>query len=193
MEGRAVTDIFAKVRRLSTQLQYARKTLRREKKRLKTQRRRVSRALRAQSIIQLVAQDIQQKAHKQIATIVSRCLTAVFDDPYQFKIRFERKRGKTAAKLKFVRGDLELDPIDGCGGGVIDVASFALRLACLILQQPKRRRVMILDEPFKFLSERREYRQKVRLLLEALAEEMEVQFVIVTHDQTLECGLVHEI
>lgn len=150
-------------------------------------------AVSCQAILQNIAQNVQQQAHKQIASVVTRCLRAVFDHPYKFRIAFERKRGKTEARLTFVRGQLELEPLDGCGGGVVDVAAFALRLACLMLRRPKGRRLLVLDEPFRFLSERRDYRNRVRDLLLALAEEMQVQFVLVTHDSALEVGKVVEL
>lgn len=188
---------FRKIRRLadrlSLQLKQASQTLRSERKAIREQRHLVSRALKSQVIVQTVAQQVQKQAHERIAAVVSRCLKAVFDDPYRFKIVFDRKRGKTEARLVFVRKDLELDPIDGCGGGVIDVAAFALRLACLMLRKPQRRRLLVLDEPFKFVSDKKEYRSRVRDLLETLADEMKVQFAIVTHDPTLEIGKVVEI
>jgi DNA repair exonuclease SbcCD ATPase subunit len=48
---------------------------------------------------------------------------------------------------------------------------------------------MILDEPFRYLSE--EYRPKVAVLLEKLAEEFDFQFIIVTHIPELAIGSVH--
>lgn len=145
----------------------------------------------AQEILQLLAQAIQQQAHTRIAQVVSRCLAAVFDDPYEFKIVFERKRGKTEASLRFVRGDLEVDPLTSAGGGMVDVASFALRLACLILSQPKQSRVIILDEPFKFVSA--EFRSDVREMLEQLSADMGVQIIMITHIEELETGKVIEL
>jgi len=137
-------------------------------------------------LAQQVAQAIQQQAHDRIAEVVSRCLTAVFDEPYTFILQFERKRNRTEANMLFEREGMRVDPMTASGGGVIDVASFALRLSCLVLSKPFLRRVMIMDEPFKFVSE--EYRERVRLLLETLSEEMGIQFIMVTHIQELKAG-----
>ena len=145
----------------------------------------------AHAIIQLVAQAVQQEAHSQIAGVVSRCMEAVFDSPYEFKIDFDRKRGRTEAALTFVRGDLEIDPMTGSGGGPIDVASFALRLACLVLARPPIRRLLVIDEGFRFLS--KSYRSRARALLEGLSEEMGVQIIQVTHIDELRCGKVVEL
>ena len=147
----------------------------------------------AQAIAQDVAQQIQQQAHAQIAKVVSICLEAVFDEPYYFQIHFERKRGRTEASLVFEKEGKEIDPLDASGGGVIDVAAFALRLACLLLSRPKLRPVMILDEPFKNVSKTRGYLDRIPDMLIGLAEEFGVQFVIVTHIDELKIGNVIEL
>ncbi len=79
------------------------------------------------------------------------------------------------------------------GGGVYDVAAFALRIAAVLLQRPKARRVLFLDEPFRFVSERNLNRERVRDLVTTLARELEFQFIIVTHDRVLEIGTVVEL
>lgn len=145
----------------------------------------------AQQILQQLAQGVQEQAHEKIASVVSKCLEAVFDEPYQFQIHFERKRGKTEAKLLFVRNGNEVDPLTASGGGVVDVAAFALRLACIALSQPPVRRLVVMDEPFRFLSPG--LRPRARQLLLSLAKEMQFQFVMVTHAKALQCGKVIEI
>lgn len=152
---------------------------------------RLAYAEEAQITAQHVAQTIQQQAHQRITKVVSRCLETVFVGPdvYGFKIHFERKRGRTEAKLVLTKNENEIeDPLNSDSGGVVDVAAFALRLSCLILAKPKLRKVLILDEPFKFVSE--EYRDNVRLLLEGLAEDFAVQFIMVTHIEALKIGKV---
>ncbi len=145
----------------------------------------------AQKILQAVAESVQKIAHDKIANVVSRCLEAVFDEPYKFIIDFERKRGKTEANLTFERDGLSMDPLSASGGGVVDVAAFALRLACLLLTRPPLKRILLLDEPFRFVSN--SYRPRIRSLLESLSDEMNVQFIIVTHISALKCGKVIEV
>lgn len=145
----------------------------------------------AQRLAQSVAKTVQEQAHSQISKVVSRCLSTTFDNPYKFRVVFEEKRGRTEARLVFLRDELEVDPMTASGGGVLDVGAFALRLACLMLSRPRLRRVLILDEPFRFVS--REYRGRIRALLEGLAEEMGVQFIMVTHIKDLMMGTVVEL
>ncbi len=146
----------------------------------------------AQQVLQRMIQGIQQSIHKRLADAVTRCLNAVFDDPYEFVIRFDRKRGKTEARLTFVRDGREFDdPLSQVGGGVIDVAALGLRLGCIMLMRPPVRRLVLLDEPGRFVA--KVYRQKVRRMIERLAEDMGMQFVIVTHIEDFRMGKVIEL
>lgn len=140
-------------------------------------------------VYQNVASKIQEQAHSRIFAIVSKCLTAVFEDPYEFEMLFESKRGKTEARIVFLRaGQVIEDPINAAGGGVIDVAAFALRLSSILLSNNGIRKVLILDEPFRYLS--REYRPKVAQMLEEMAKGYGVQIIMVTHFSEFEIGEV---
>lgn len=145
-------------------------------------------AAEAQRFLQNVAQQVQRQVHAQIAGVVSRCLSAVFDDPYSFELTFAQRRGKTEADIGFMRNGKEVDPMDASGGGVVDLASFACRLACLSLARPVLRRLLVMDEPFRMLS--RNYHERAKELVETLAEELGFQFVIVTHSEDLAAGKV---
>ena len=182
---RALTNLLAKLDVTTAQVKS-------EKALLKQAQAREKAVLEAQALTQSVAEVIQNQAHRQIASVVSRCLEAVFgEEAYSFEIRFSQKRGKTEAEFLFVRYGMEIDPLSAAGGGVVDVAAFALRLACLVLARPRRRRFLALDEPFRFLSA--EYRPRGRALLETLAEELGLQVFMVTHSRELVCGKVIEL
>ncbi len=145
----------------------------------------------AQRILQEVAQSVQEQAHQQITRIVSKCLQMVFEDPYEFEIVFTRKRGKTDAEMYLVREGHRLSPKGSTGGGVVDIATFALRIACLSLRLPKGRAFIALDEPFKHVSA--DLRPKVAAMLQMLSEELGFQFLLSTHMKSLKLGTVHEL
>jgi len=167
-----------KVDRLLVQRKVAVETVKRESVLLFEAVEKVLAVEEAQSIAQQIAQTLQQQVHQKISRIVTQSLQAVFDDPYEFKIIFDRKRGKTEARMVFVRDGVELDdPMNEVGGGVIDVASLALRLASVLLSRPPHRRLIILDEPFKNVRGK-EFRKRVRGMMLALCESMGFQFVL---------------
>lgn len=177
-----------RVSSIASQIYHLEKTVEEGKEGLKEEEDYYARAQEAQEVLQRVAQAVQQKAHEKIAGVVSTCLSTVFDDPYEFKIEFERKRGKTEARLRFTRRGLEVDPLTAAGGGVVDVAAFALRAACLMLHRPRLTKLLVLDEPFKFVSA--DYRDNVRKMLEGLAKDLGLQIILVTHIDELESGKI---
>lgn len=147
--------------------------------------------LEGQKILQQLAASVQQTAHTQIANIVSKCLGTVFEDPYEFRVVFEEKRGKTEARLVFVKNGEEHEPDADVEGGVVDVAAFALRTAKLMMQKPRVRPVLFLDEAFRMVD--RVNAGRVRGLLESLSEELNLQVIQVTHNPVLRAGKVVEL
>ena len=146
---------------------------------------------KARTILQDIAQQVQQAAHGRVAEIVTTALRTVFGDEYEFQINFTMNRNKTEAEPVIVKNGQELSPLAATGGGVVDVAAFALRIACISLTRPHIRPLIVLDEPFKFVSE--EFRPLVAELIEVLAEETEMQFLVITHMTELAVGKVVQI
>lgn len=152
--------------------------LSREKKDLGEKKKLILNIESAQEIAQDVAQAIQSRAYKRISSVVTRCLSSVFDNPYLFRIRFDQKRQKTEAVLLFEReGEQYEDPLNEVGGGPIDIASFALRVAYILCSRPIRRRLLVMDEPFRFVRGK-ENRQRVRKMLTKLADDLGFQFTL---------------
>lgn len=184
-----IDQIRRKVDHAMANYTHARRQAEEEQQRLDEAKQLESNTLEAQGILQSIAEHVQQQAHEQIADIVSRCLEAVFgEDAYEFKIDFRQSRGKTEARLLFVRDGHEIEPMDASGGGVIDVAATGLRIACLVLTRPPCRRLLVLDEPWKHLSA--DYRPAMREIVQSLSKEMGVQFIIVTHSDEFTMGKV---
>lgn len=169
---------------------HARRQAKEEKMALASAQEHVENVSKAQKVMQEIAETVQRKAHERVSSIVSRCLQTVFEDEaYQFRVEFVQKRGRTEAELIFERDGLRIDDaLESLGGGVCDVVSFALRLASLIFSIPRKRRLLLLDEPFKHVSA--QYLPAIVSLIEALSKEMGVQFIVVTHIEAMQIGQV---
>lgn len=135
----------------------------------------------AQFIVQKVAQQTQEQFKFRVESIVTMALQAVFPEPYEFKVEFEIKRNQTEAKLSFVRNGEDVDPLTATGGGAVDVAAFALRVTLWSLG--KTRPVIVLDEPFRFVS--RDLQAKAGQMVKELAGKLKLQFIVVTHNKDL--------
>jgi len=136
----------------------------------------------AQVFIQRVAKDTQQNLKFHIEDIVQLAIDSCFPGEYVFQVNFEIKRGQTEASLVFMKNGIPVDPVDASGGGVVDLAAFALRIAVWSLG--KTDRVIILDEPFRFLS--RNLHHSAGEILKKLSEKLELQIIMVTHNQEME-------
>lgn len=136
-------------------------------------------AVEAQQVIQEIARRVQQQAHQKICGLVTRCLKAVYaDEAYEFSVVFHKKRGKTEAKFVFTRGGEEFDePIGEVGGGMIEVANFALRVAEIVMTG--KRRLIVDDEPLRNVHGR-ENRERLVELLPALCRELDFQMIFAT-------------
>ncbi|MBW1976336.1 MAG: AAA family ATPase [Deltaproteobacteria bacterium] len=150
---------------------------------LKELKRYLRRCERAREIIRQVGLKTQQQLEFHISDIVTMALEAVFPDPYLFKAEFIQRRNKTECDLWFVRDEDKVDPISSTGGGVIDIASFALRIASWSIQHPRSRAVLFLDEPFKHLSI--ELLPKAAQVMKQLSEQLNLQVIMVTHSEEL--------
>lgn len=131
----------------------------------------------ARNIMQLAARKTQENLEVHFSDLVSKALMTVFDDPYLFVPKFEERRNKTECDLWFERNNVRRRPQFSAGGGVIDVTSFALRLAYNRLE--KGAPVLILDEPFKMLS--KSLMPRAIELLHMLAHEFGIQMIINSH------------
>jgi ABC-type sugar transport system ATPase subunit len=131
----------------------------------------------ARIIVQTVAEETQKKIEYQISNVVSLALVSVFPDPYECKLQFVKRRNKMEADILFLKNGNEGKPIEIAGGGTLDVASFALKTAIWAIKPTNN--VMILDEPFHFLS--RDLQSKCSQMIKMIQKETNIQFIIVSH------------
>lgn len=134
----------------------------------------------AQVFLQSVAQNTQEKLKFQIEDVVNLALESVFPNEYVFQMNFNVSRGKTEAELVFTdrRTGQTIDPMEASGGGVVDLTCFALRISGYALESGTDN-LIILDEPFKFIS--RDLQERAGEILKKLSEKMNLQIIMVTH------------
>ena len=138
---------------------------------------------KAREIIRIVGLETQKQLQYHIEDITSLALESVFDDPYELVVEFVERRNKTECDLFFMRGKSKMDPLSASGGGTVDVAAFALRVASWSMEHPKLRNTIILDEPLRFLSQN--HQEKASIMIKEISEKLGIQFIIITHESTL--------
>lgn len=138
---------------------------------------------KAHAIIQNVAQLTQDQITLHIEEIVNCAIDAVFPDQYQFNSNFVSKRDQTECEISLIKDDEKMNPMTDNGGGVVDVLAFALRIALWNIQRGEKLNTIILDEPFRFLSQN--LKSKASEMIQDLSKKLNIQFIIVTHDQEI--------
>lgn len=134
-------------------------------------------------IAQKVCKETQAELEYKISEIVTLALETVFEEPYEFKLEFDISRNKVVANMWLESDGERFDPTSDVGGGVVDITSFALRIALWNLNNINRNNTIILDEPFKFVDKDRQ--PKAAEMLKLLSEELGIQFIMTTHNKEL--------
>jgi len=138
---------------------------------------------RALEIVKQVGLATQKQLEYHLAEQVSLAMEAVFDDPYRLTVNFLEKRGKTEVELLFTRRDMEFPPIGSAGGGAIDVACLALRIAYWAMRQDKKvRPLLLLDEPFSQLKGEDANRRALAVVRE-ISKSLGLQIITVSDER----------
>ena len=115
-----------------------------------------------------------------VGEVVSRGLTAAFGEPLDLVVEMGQSGDLPVAKfsIRDSRG-LATDIIDARGGGLVNVASFLLRVLLLLSARPPLARLLVLDEAFANVSA--EYLSAVVALLRRICDDGGFQLLLVTH------------
>jgi ABC-type arginine transport system ATPase subunit len=138
----------------------------------------------AREIIRIVGIETQKQLQYHISDIASLALESIFENPYKLILEFLKRRNKIECDILFERDEIRYDePLENSGGGTIDVATYALRIASWSMERPQTRNIIILDEPLKNVST--EYQELASEMLKEVADKLNIQFIIVTHNTIL--------
>jgi DNA repair exonuclease SbcCD ATPase subunit len=128
---------------------------------------------------------LQEHAQKNLSTLCTKALKAVFGVDYDCRLEFVRKRNQVECYLQLISpttGSI-LDPEDQVGGGVIDLLSFAVRMACWSMSSPKPEPFFVLDEPFRQVSESNI--ERAGEFLRRISDQLGVSILLITHSDRL--------
>ena len=160
-------QVLTSIEKLDGTIQVDKKSLRRHEK--------------AKGVIRQVGLKTQQQLSYNISEITSMALNTVLDSPYNLELEFVERRNKTECDIYFVRDGVRIEPYSG-GGGAIDIAAFALRIASWSMQYPRTRNVLILDEPFKHLKGE-ETNKRMLEMVQQISKKLGIQIIMVSDER----------
>ena len=146
-------------------------------------RRNLRRHEQAREIVRVVGLRTQKQLQYHISDITTLALEAVYENPYALDVEFVQRRNKTECDLFFSRNKSRIEPLSASGGGAVNVAAFALRVASWSMQRPRSNNVLILDEPFGNVSA--DLLPRASDMLRQISNKLKLQMIIITHAQEL--------
>ncbi len=133
-------------------------------------------------ILQALEANWRRGFEEALASLVSHGLTAVFGEPVTITIETTVKRDTTSMRLLLQQGDVVMgDIVDGTGGSIVSVLSVLLHV--LFVVSSPLRRIVVLDEPFAAVADN--HIPALGSLLRELSERLDMQFIIVSHEEAL--------
>lgn len=133
---------------------------------------------KAQAFIQEIARKTQEQLKYHIEDVVQLAIDAIFPDEYQFFLEFSTSYEKTEANLVFEKKGYPVNILKSAGGGIVDIASLGLRIACWSLS--KNDNVLILDEPVARIQPA-ELQAEAWNIIRELSRRLNLQFIIVSN------------
>ena len=138
----------------------------------------------SKNIIIELGNKTQENVLNYIENTVTLAIQSVFGDEFKFKITADVKRDQQEIYFFIEHNDNQVEPKeDTMSGGIIDLCSFALRIIYWSLENPRSMPVILLDEPFKHVSEG--FRNQVSSFVSELSKLVGIQIIMVSHSENL--------
>jgi DNA repair exonuclease SbcCD ATPase subunit len=134
-------------------------------------------------MIKIIFEAVKKRSISGLENLVTHALNSIWEHDYEFKIT-THERGKTSTnRFTLYKDGNESDIVEGHGGGIVNIVAFILRLIFTLKTSPELRPVLILDEPFAFVSEG--YHESIGELLLELIDKLDITVIMVTHQPIL--------
>jgi DNA repair exonuclease SbcCD ATPase subunit len=142
----------------------------------------------AKEIIKSIAVETQREVGIKLGHIVTLAIEAIFGERrYDFEVSFVEKRGRSETEFWLIEPETgeRMSPFD-VGGSVVDIICIALKIAVWSLS--KTINLLVLDEPFRFLSTR--LHENAARFLDKVSKELDLQIILITHNDGLKIGKI---
>ena len=139
----------------------------------------------ARWVITEVVKRTQLQFKGYVESLVTKCISTIFDRDFEFVLNYEIKANKTYIQPLIKEGDNELQiPKEDMGVSILNMLSFALRVVLWSLERPRSRAMFVLDEPMRDMGKGKELNRAGDVLRE-LSQRLKFQLIIITHEQAL--------
>lgn len=134
------------------------------------------------ALLTKLGETAQNQAKERLEEMVTRGLQVIFGTELSFHVVQSVKANQPVTEFlissQYEGRTVDTSVMDARGGGMAAVTGYMIRLVVLLLT-PKARRILFLDETFRFVS--KEFEGRLADFLAEVAERANVQHVLVTH------------
>jgi len=136
----------------------------------------------AREIFKKAALVTQNHLAEHLSQIVTKAIKAVFfEKDIFFRVKFVERRNTTECDFWIEENGKEFDILESRGYGMADVASFALRVAYVLLSTVDN--VILADEPGRNISINKQ--PFFSQMISELSKSLDIQFIIATHVESM--------
>ena len=189
MQSKNLKKINNRIARANTERSLNRLQLKECKQKIKNTEAEIATIENCTRVIVSVVKEEQHKLKTKVEELMNSIVTSLFEkEDYNF-VLLEQTRGDLVEfRPAILDSDKnEYDPEDELGGSIVDLIGLAWKVICLCLERPAKRRILIADEPFRFIG--KSLLPKIGDMLNNISSKLGIQIIINTHEDDLVfCG-----
>lgn len=138
------------------------------------------------ALLTRIGEEAQESARQMFEDLATRALQVIFGEELSFRLVPGEAGGQVTLepviRSQYGGQVIETGVLDARGGGMAVVVGFVLQLV-MVLKTPHVRKVLFLDEAFRFVSD--SYIDRLGEFLAEVAARTGVQVFMITHDRAL--------
>ena len=138
------------------------------------------RFVKARWVVTEVIRLTQKNFKDKVEPLITMAVQSVFEKDYKFELIFERKRNQFECRPVLLENGVERTAKDDLGGSVVDIISIAFRVVMMVIERPRSRPIIFLDEPMKNVGQQEELILAGRMWKE-ISEKLKMQIILITH------------
>lgn len=139
----------------------------------------------ASVVLQKLSELQRNRAKEKLQSLCTYALQYAISPDYEMEIEMGKSRGVPSAEMFIVKkgSNTRTSPLEGNGGGIVDIISLALRYVVMQIHHPPVDGPIIMDEPCKMVSA--EYIPMISEFMKKLSADFDRQIILCTHNEYL--------
>lgn len=177
-------EVLKKYEDLNSDYKYFLKSQKELKQEKEARQENLKHITQASKFFTLVSMEIHKELKQIFENLGTMGLQTVFNRAYEVQLDQEIKRKQPEIKILTTKNGTDFDdPLEDGGHGCVDTLGVVLRIILHSIDSKQTQPFFLLDEPGRNVSVG--FKEAFSELLKKLSEDLGIQFIVITHDQSL--------